>query len=114
MSSTATSWMCTISLRSEGNLGAATQRFGPVITNKRDVELWLRRAQGAILSTEVNKLQWESKSAAEIKQAIQDKIGMREFTEDTIVVDIQDQGVTDLSFVDLPGTSSMVPFFGFS
>lgn len=101
MSSAATSWSCTISL-CHGKEEA--RQFGPVITNKSEVELWLRRAQGAILSTDANKTPWETKSVGDIKQAIQAETGMRMFTEDTIVVSIQDQSVTDLSFVDLPGT----------
>ncbi|KAF9444432.1 hypothetical protein P691DRAFT_763392 [Macrolepiota fuliginosa MF-IS2] len=109
MTSLGTSWTCTISLRYEGGIedargGSRPQRFGPAdITNKRDVELWLRRAQAAVLSTDTDKAQWETKSADEIKQAIRAGAGMRMFTEDTIVVDIQDKDVTDLSFVDLPG-----------
>jgi hypothetical protein len=58
------------------------------------------------LSEEPDKSQWLTKSADEIKNAIDAKDGMREFTEDTIVVDIRDQGLIDLSFVDLPGGSS--------
>ncbi|KAF9444433.1 hypothetical protein P691DRAFT_677583 [Macrolepiota fuliginosa MF-IS2] len=108
MSSATESWTCTISLRPEGPMefiaGAErVQRFGPVITNKRDVDIWLRRAQGAILSTDPNKSRWEKMSADEIKRAIRDEDEMRPFTEDTIVVDIQDPDATDLSFVDLPG-----------
>jgi hypothetical protein len=139
MSSAATSWSCTISLRSESSFSevaieeiafpspatprrsartrnpirapprifnSTTQQFGSPITDKTKVELWLRRAQGAILSTDADKSQWLNKSAEEIKQAIEDKTGMREFTEDTIVVDIQDPNATDLSFVDLPGKNS--------
>ncbi|KXN83765.1 Interferon-induced GTP-binding protein Mx1 [Leucoagaricus sp. SymC.cos] len=105
MSSTAPSgWMCSISLRSgaPGQFSQAT-RFGPDIRRKDEVELWLRRAQGAILSTDPNKTQWHDQSADQIKQAIAAGTGMRMFSEDTIVVDIQDQGLTDLSFVDLPG-----------
>lgn len=144
MSSDATSWSCTISLRSgtstsipptsprvlrstrgtsiasassaasagvtptparasTGVRSITTQSFGPTITDKSQVELWLRRAQGAILSTDADKSQWLNKSAEEIRQAIQNKTEMRDFTEDTIVVDIQDPTATDLSFVDLPG-----------
>ncbi|KXN83766.1 Interferon-induced GTP-binding protein Mx2 [Leucoagaricus sp. SymC.cos] len=106
MSSDAPSgWMCSISLRSgaSGQLSQAT-RFGPDIRRKDEVELWLRRAQGAILSADPDKTQWLNKSADQIKQAIAAGTGMLMFTEDTIVVDIQDQGLTDLSFVDLPGT----------
>jgi hypothetical protein len=109
MSSAATSWSCTISLRSEGSAESRSisQQFGDPITDKTQVELWLRRAQGAILSIDADKSQWLTKSAEEIKQAIVDKTGMREFTEDTIVVDIQDPSATDLSFVDLPGKNNI-------
>ncbi|KAF5350024.1 hypothetical protein D9756_009153 [Leucocoprinus leucothites] len=103
MSSAAVSWTCNISLRPSTGGFSAAQPFGPRITNKADVELWLRRAQGAILSTNPDKTQWLIKSANEIKQAIDAETDMRKFTEDTIVVDIRDQGLTDLSFVDLPG-----------
>lgn len=105
MSSAGASWTCKISLRYDGE----TRRFGPEITNKSEVELWLRRAQGAILSTDTNKAPWKSKSADEIRQAIQAETGMLKFTENTIVVDIQDPGATDLSFVDLPGTDKCSP-----
>ncbi|EKM77196.1 hypothetical protein AGABI1DRAFT_86759 [Agaricus bisporus var. burnettii JB137-S8] len=91
---------------STGVRNITTQSFGPTITDKSQVELWLRRAQGAILSTDADKSQWLNKSAEEIRQAIQNKTEMRDFTEDTIVVDIQDPTATDLSFVDLPGLIS--------
>lgn len=106
MSSATTSWTCTISLRNNEGASHNTnqlQRFGPIIEDKSSVELWLRRAQAAILSVDPNKSRWESKTAQEIREAIQEGRGIRQFTKDAIVVDIQDQDATDLSFVDLPG-----------
>lgn len=103
MSSATTSWTCTISFRYNESSSNELQRFGPIIEDKNNVELWLRRAQAAILSVDTNKSRWETKTAQEIREAIQEGRGIRQFTKDAIVVDIQDQDATDLSFVDLPG-----------
>ncbi|KAJ3566737.1 hypothetical protein NP233_g6810 [Leucocoprinus birnbaumii] len=104
LSSVPGTWSCCISLRT-GVAGqfSDSERFGPVITDKGQVELWLRRAQAAVLSTDADKSQWLNKSRDQITQAIEAGTGMRKFTEDTVVIDIRDQGLTDLSFVDLPG-----------
>jgi hypothetical protein len=112
MKSTENAWSCTISLPSvHGTNGAgldnSCQRFGPVITNKSDVELWLRRAQAAILSRAQDKSQWLTKSEADIRKALSEPSAqMRSFTKDVIQIEIEDRNLANLSFVDLPGQCS--------
>jgi hypothetical protein len=72
-----------------------------VIVDKDSVELWLRRAQAAILSLRPVD-EFLVKSAADL----QNLIGTDQdppFSKNVIRVDVRDPGLTDLSFVDLPG-----------
>jgi hypothetical protein len=110
MSSSATSWSCTIALRRRTNQqgdsqGApTTERFGPEITDKKVVELWLRRAQAAILSPHItNSEEFYKKTEAELKSLTKTDKNMLPFSKDVVVVNVKDPKLTDLSFVDLPG-----------
>jgi vacuolar protein sorting-associated protein 1 len=111
MSSSAVTWSCDISLRTDydadGHLidlkSKPTVPFSPHITDKKDVEIWLRRAQAAILSPHVSSSQFMSKDIETLRDlATSDPQSLR-FSKNVVVVDIKDPDAVDLSFVDLPG-----------
>ena len=102
-------WSCTISLRLEFNADGdpypmqETVPFGPKITDKEEVEIWIRRAQAAILSPHIQAADFHGMSKEDISQLQStDHLG-NGFSKNTIHVDVRDPDVTGLSFVDLPG-----------
>ncbi|KAG2066550.1 hypothetical protein BDR04DRAFT_1129964 [Suillus decipiens] len=105
MSSHATSWSCTITLRigfdSNGlDLQKPTNvRFGPTITDRSEFEVWLRRAQAAILNPNVPSSTFHTKTIEELKN-IKNTL---KFSRNVVCVSIEDPDATDLSFYDLPG-----------
>ncbi|KAJ7074736.1 P-loop containing nucleoside triphosphate hydrolase protein [Mycena amicta] len=105
MSSSATSWSCKISLRfdhsSQGVAReATTHSFGKPITERRDVEIWLRRAQAAILSPHLSPEDFYTKTEQELRDPDDQRLS---FSKNAVVVEVNDPDITDLSFVDLPG-----------
>lgn len=107
MISDAESWSCQISLRfdhdTNGNpMPSKVYQFGPRITNKDEVEIWMRRAQAAILSPHIaNREIFYKRSLDELRTLKDDK--MLPFSKNSVCVDIDDPEATDLTFVDLPG-----------
>ena len=107
MSSNATTWSCTIKLRfdydSSGN--TATQQretaFGSTITDKSEVDIWLRRAQAAILNPNIPPENFHRKSIQELRNAT--PTNALKFSRNVVSIFIEDPSATDLSFVDLPG-----------
>ncbi|KAF8335514.1 P-loop containing nucleoside triphosphate hydrolase protein [Amanita rubescens] len=102
-------WSCTISLRLEFDANGdpypiqETVPFGPTLTNKDEVEIWLRRAQAAILSPHIQSSDFHGKSRDDIGQLQKTDRHMKGFSKNTIHVDVKDPDITGLSFVDLPG-----------
>ncbi|KAF7361538.1 hypothetical protein MSAN_01187400 [Mycena sanguinolenta] len=113
----------TISLRFDYNsVGAkaetTTKTFGPTITDRGVVELWLRRAQAAILSPHIAPEDFYNKSAQELRNPPPDAERLP-FSKNAVLVYLSDPTITskkprskfitiaklsqDLSFVDLPG-----------
>lgn len=104
MSSNATSWSCTITLRMGFDNNGKDQKpitvpFGKTITNKSEVEVWLRRAQAAILNPSVPSPSFHTKSIDELRST---KNALK-FSRNVVCVLIEDPDATDLSFYDLPG-----------
>ncbi|KAG2337542.1 hypothetical protein BDR05DRAFT_1063225 [Suillus weaverae] len=105
MSSHATSWSCTITLRigfdSNGlDLQKPTNvRFGRTITDRSEFEVWLRRAQAAILNPNVPSSTFHTKTIEELRN-IKNTL---KFSRNVVCVSIEDPDATDLSFYDLPG-----------
>ncbi|KAI0368237.1 hypothetical protein BV20DRAFT_480715 [Pilatotrama ljubarskyi] len=103
-------WSCAISLRFlDGDRQASQTRtvqgFSPLLTRKADVELWIRRAQAAVLCPHMPMETFRNKSRDELRvltDADVDPAVLR-FTRSVVVVDIEDPSGVDLSFVDLPG-----------
>ncbi|KAJ6552047.1 P-loop containing nucleoside triphosphate hydrolase protein [Mycena vulgaris] len=107
MSSSAETWSCNISLRFDYDPHGAktetvTHEFGPTITDKSAVELWLRRAQAAILSPHLPRGDFLTKTDHELRNAPPDAERLP-FSKNAVMVALCDPTITDLSFVDLPG-----------
>jgi hypothetical protein len=103
-------WSCTISLHLEFNANGdphqvtTTVPFGPILTNKEEIEIWLRRAQAAILCPHIMSDNFHRKTKEDITQLQKTDKLMLGFSKNTIHVDVKDPDITGLSFVDLPGT----------
>jgi vacuolar protein sorting-associated protein 1 len=109
-SSDAEDWSCQITLHhlvdGSGRKLASPERvpFGPVITAKESVELWLRRAQAAILSPHMEHIDFYNKTLKELQNAMRDDYNVLPFSKNVIEVEVKDPELTDLLFIDLPGT----------
>ncbi|KAJ6632403.1 P-loop containing nucleoside triphosphate hydrolase protein [Mycena sp. CBHHK59/15] len=107
MSSSADAWSCEISLRFDFDrhgtrIDSITERFSPTITDKKYIELWLRRAQAAILSRHIPIPEFLTKSEQELRSAPPDAERLP-FSKNSVMVTVRDPNITELSFVDLPG-----------
>ncbi|KAJ6621042.1 P-loop containing nucleoside triphosphate hydrolase protein [Mycena sp. CBHHK59/15] len=107
MSSSGDAWSCKISLRFDydkhgARIESTSELFGPTITDKKSVELWLRRAQAAILSRHIPFQDFLTKSEQELRTAPPDVERLR-FSKNSVLMAVNDPTITDLSFVDLPG-----------
>ena len=105
----ADSWSCTIHLRISGR---RDEQFSPVLTSKSDVELWIRRAQGALLCYNYLPIAtFKNKSREQIKELTDpEDARVLTLTNDIVVVTITDPSGANLSFVDLPGARRTLPF----
>ena len=107
MSASATTWSCKIKLRFDYDswgCSALQQReiaFGPTITDKNDADVWLRRAQAAILNPDLAPDSFYRKSIQDLKNLT--STNPLKFSRNVVSIFIEDPGATDLSFVDLPG-----------
>ncbi|EGO22889.1 hypothetical protein SERLADRAFT_471404 [Serpula lacrymans var. lacrymans S7.9] len=105
MSSAAKSWSCTISLRTDydhtGKALAQSSKvlFGAPLTNKNEVDIWLRRAQSAILNPSLPPESFYQMPYAELRG----RANALKFSKNVVHISIEDPEATDLSFVDLPG-----------
>ena len=80
--------------------------FGPLITEKAEVEDRIRRAQLAVLNP--NKPPDDFLGAlGDIDSGVKNE---NSFTSNVVSVRVSGREMDDLSFVDLPGTSTLPPF----
>lgn len=109
MRRTAGAWSCQISLRFDQESPSGNPRkvvFGPLLSDKADVELSLRRAQAAILNPNVPHEHFMFKTVEELQYYTSEgafAAGSLRFSKNTVCVEISDPGSADLTFVDLPG-----------
>ncbi|KAM5542532.1 hypothetical protein V8D89_003991 [Ganoderma adspersum] len=94
-------WSCSISLRGDGFNAA----FSPELTSKDVVELWIRRAQAAVLCPHLDRDRLKGMSREEIRRATDHTVDpeVKRFSSTVVEVKILDPDGTDLVFVDLPG-----------
>ncbi|KAI5834866.1 hypothetical protein K523DRAFT_360272 [Schizophyllum commune Tattone D] len=109
MKKTTGPWSCKITIRrvttqAEEYTGhPSSVDFGPGITRKEDVDIWLRRAQAAVLSPHRSPEYFHNLSADQLKEPDPARLA---FTRNTVVVNLEDSDLTNMSFVDLPGLIS--------
>ena len=107
MSTSATTWSCKIKLRFDYDssglpaVRSEAKDFGPNITVRSEVDVWLRRAQTAILNPGVPPESFYRKSIQELKNFTSPS--SLKFSQNVVSIFIEDPHATDLSFVDLPG-----------
>jgi hypothetical protein len=82
------------------------ESFGPVIENQSHVELWIRRAQAAVLSPHRPRSDFLTMSESEIRENARTDAAILPFSKNVVQVSLNDPNATDLSFVDLPGKVS--------
>ena len=81
-----------------------TVPFGPTITDRSEVEVWLRRAQTAILNPNVPSSSFHTKTLEELRNMN----NTLKFSRNVVCVSIKDPDATDLSFYDLPGKYALI------
>jgi len=110
MSSSANSWSCTISLRFEFDdkgtslSSPTTHQFGPVLRDKNQFEIFLRRAQAAILEPNRPRNTFLQMTVQELKDTAQSNTRLK-FSKNIVCVDIVDPEAAELAFIDCPGLS---------
>ncbi|OCH96157.1 hypothetical protein OBBRIDRAFT_719052 [Obba rivulosa] len=75
--------------------------FGDAITNKKDIELVLRRAQAAVLNPHQGRAHYVNMSFEQLQNERPDRSAT--FSRDVICLDLSGPDLSDLTFVDLPG-----------
>src|ERR1700730_8792941 len=96
MTNSADSWSCVISLRFDyDNQGASLAQskridFGPVITDKDEVEMRLRGAQAAILNPDKDPDDFLNKTEQELRD-VRSKL---KFSKNSVCIDIKDPDAT--------------------
>ncbi|KAK0196410.1 P-loop containing nucleoside triphosphate hydrolase protein [Armillaria mellea] len=101
-------WCCQISIRYEFEPNGGRRlkdvierKFGDLIMKKSQVEPMLRRAQWAVLNP---KLSYEHILGMSMHEMDHNpSIGTLRFSRNVVCVDLKGPGLTDLSFIDLPG-----------
>ena len=101
MRSTTGVWSCSISLQFDEHGRRTVRPFGSTIYNRSNVEIWIRRAQAAVLSPHRPESDFLKKSEQELKTEVDtDRLP---FSINSVRVDIMDPESPNLDFVDLPG-----------
>jgi len=111
LSSSECPWSCQVSIRWEfqdnGNRKDQVLEvpFGPLITDKANVELALRRAQAAILCPQIESADFLTMDEEGISSTVLEEASLS-FSKNVVCVDLEGPDLTDLSFIDLPGIIS--------
>ncbi|KAI0743151.1 P-loop containing nucleoside triphosphate hydrolase protein [Daedaleopsis nitida] len=104
-------WSCQIKIRWEYKSDNKERReeveevdFGPLLTDKGDVEPMLRRAQAAVLNPDVPCATFANMSDAQFQAGAHTK-GKKQllFSRNIVCIELTGPDLADLSFVDLPG-----------
>lgn len=107
MTNSSESWSCQLYIRWEFNdsgFPLAEIRevpFGPRFTENKDVELMLRRAQAAVLNSQKDISYFLTLTVEALRHLGQNQLF---FSRNTVCVDLSAPELTDLTFIDLPGT----------
>lgn len=104
-------WRCQVLLRYERDeLGnrlpeVREEKFGPVLHDKSLLEDMLRRAQLAILNPSVQAKRFVDYDLSDKDTPPLGSERQLQFSCNVVCLDLQSPEVTDLSFIDLPGSS---------
>lgn len=107
LSSSSGPWTCQVSIRWEFDKDGSPKDevhevpFGGVITSKADVELTLRRAQAAVLNPNISPSKYLTLSVENLKTHPTNEL---QFSRNVVCVDLSGPELTDLAFIDLPGS----------
>ncbi|KAL0066769.1 hypothetical protein AAF712_006160 [Marasmius tenuissimus] len=108
--STASTWSCDIYLRenydANGNELSQPRRpdFKSGITNPGELELWIRRAQAAVLCLgHRSPSEFHKMNADETKALLESDEKALHFSKNIVGVDVKGPDATPLTFIDLPG-----------
>ncbi len=109
LSSSLGPWQCRISIRREYDKHKRLDDireipFGDLITDKSEVELALRRAQLAVLNPSIPIPKILKSSVEELNDWSTQSAHQVPFSRNVVCVDLEGPDLTDLSFIDLPGT----------
>lgn len=103
-------WKCQVWLRweTDTNGNKITPKevpFGPLLHDKGDLELMIRRAQLAILNPSLPETSFFSFDIESLGEGEHPDGSKRQFqfSESVVCLNISGQDLTDLSFIDLPG-----------
>ncbi|KAL0563872.1 hypothetical protein V5O48_018190, partial [Marasmius crinis-equi] len=105
----APTWSCNIYLRKKYEPNGQPVNYNSKIdfetgiTDPSGLELWLRRAQAAILCPHRDPSEFRGMSAEAIKMLLKDDEKALSFSKNVVGVDVKGPGATPLTFVDLPG-----------
>ncbi|KAH9843658.1 P-loop containing nucleoside triphosphate hydrolase protein [Rhodofomes roseus] len=105
-------WSCQIKIRWEYDPAGRRKHdveeilFGGLLTDKADVELMLKRAQAAVVDAGKTPLGQILNMSPDDLTAFSRSFPATTFSRNVVCVDITGPGLTDLSFVDLPGIIS--------
>lgn len=115
LSASAGPWSCRISIRFEYDdegtpLGEVAETpFGDAITEKSEVEPMLRRAQLAVLNPTMTIAEILNIAAGELREGPRVRGRSLLFSRNVVCVDLEGPELTDLAFIDLPGTTPSSP-----
>jgi len=122
LSSDAQSWSCMLEIWKEYNTNGnhlssiKCELFGNIIVNKSDVELWVRHAQAAVLNPQWPSSEFYNMSVdwhlRELIRKMRNYLSdcafswcsNNKFSKNVVQINVKDPEVTDLPFVDLPGS----------
>lgn len=103
-------WQCQVFLRRgtdahDNKIADREEPFGPVLSDKTELEEILRRAQLAILNPSLASSFFEDFDTKSLKAGEKPQGSTKQlaFSNDVVCIDLQSPDVADLSFIDLPG-----------
>lgn len=112
-------WSCQVRLRRkrdteldarssglDSKTNAREENFGSLITDKSELEQMIRRAQLAILNPNSPISHFVELTEKQVEERVSKNDSQCQFSEDVVCLDIAGPDVTNLSFIDLPGTWS--------
>lgn len=110
-------WQCQLFLRketdAEGNkIPTTEEKFGPLLTDKNELEEMLRRAQLAILNPSLGSDFFIDLDTSSLDQGEKPPGSDRQlsFSNNVVCMDLSGPEVIDLSFIDLPGPPNLTSY----